>query len=156
MDSSARRLICISRYAVVVIDPMPAKSSATFRTRRDVHGIALAPALNRGFISNGRGNNVTIFDIKTLKAISQVATGDNPDSDPFRAETGRVFTFNGRGNNSTAIDAKSGMVVGTIALGGKPEFSVADDKGHVYMNIEDTNEIVEIDAAKAAVRNDTR
>jgi DNA-binding beta-propeller fold protein YncE len=62
-----------------------------------------------------------------------------------------VFTFNGRSNNSTAIDAKTGMVVGTIPMGGKPEFSVADDKGHVYVNIEDTSEIVEIDAAKATV-----
>jgi YVTN family beta-propeller protein len=86
-----------------------------------------------------------------LKPISQVATGENPDSIRFEPKSGRVFTFNGRSNNSTAIDAKTGMVVATIPLGGKPEFAVADDKGHVYANIEDTSEIVEIDAAKAAV-----
>ena len=75
----------------------------------------------------------------------------NPDSIRFEPKSGRVFTFNGRSNNSTAIDAKTGMVVGTIPMGGKPEFPVADDKGHVYVNIEDTSEIVEIDAAKATV-----
>ena len=43
-----------------------------------VHGIAIAPELNRGFVSNGRGSNVTIFDLKTLKSIGTAATGENP------------------------------------------------------------------------------
>jgi len=102
-------------------------------------------------VSNGRGNNVTIFDLKTLKTISQVATGNDPDGIAFEPVSGRVFTFNGRSNNSTAIDAKTGMVAGTIALGGKPEFPVADGKGTVFANIENTNEIVVIDAAKLTV-----
>jgi DNA-binding beta-propeller fold protein YncE len=149
MDSDARRLYVSHATHVVVVDPDAGKVVGDIPDTPGVHGIALAPKLNRGFISNGRGNNVTIFDIKTLKPIGQVPTGENPDSIRFEPKTGRVFTFNGRGNNSTAIDAKTGMVVGTIPMGGKPEFSVADDKGHVYVNIEDTGEIVEIDAAKA-------
>jgi DNA-binding beta-propeller fold protein YncE len=151
MDSEARRLYVSHATHVVVIDPDAGKVVGDIPDTPGVHGIALAPALNRGFITNGRGNNVTVFDLKTLKAISQVPTGDNPDSVRFEPKSGRVFTFNGRGNNSTAIDAKSGMVVATIPMGGKPEFSVADDKGNVYVNIEDTSEIVEIDAAKASV-----
>src|SRR5262249_23758418 len=63
----------------------------------------------------------------------------------------RVFAFNGNSKNATAIDAKAGTVAGTIALPGKPEFSVADGKGKVYVNIEDTSEVVEIDAAKLTV-----
>src|SRR5262249_19129998 len=74
-----------------------------------------------------------------------------PDSIRYDAVSGRVFAFNGRSKNATAIDAKTGIVAGTISLPGKPEFSVADGKGHVFVNIEDTNEIVDIDAAKAAV-----
>jgi DNA-binding beta-propeller fold protein YncE len=151
MDSEARRLYVSHATHVVVVDPDAGKVVGDIPDTPGVHGIALAPALNRGFITNGRGNNVTVFDLKILKAISQVPTGDNPDSVRFEPKSGRVFTFNGRGNNSTAIDAKSGMVVATIPMGGKPEFSVADDKGNVYVNIEDTSEIVEIDAAKAAV-----
>jgi DNA-binding beta-propeller fold protein YncE len=151
MDSEARRLYVSHATHVVVVDPDAGKVVGDIPDTPGVHGIALAPALNRGFITNGRGNNVTVFDLKTLKAISQVPTGDNPDSVRFEPKSGRVFTFNGRSNNSTAIDAKSGMVVATIPMGGKPEFSVADDKGNVYVNIEYTSEIVEIDAAKAAV-----
>ena len=151
MDSSARRLYVSHATHVVVVDPDAGKVVGDIPDTPGVHGIALAPNLNRGFISNGRGNNVTIFDMKTLKAMSQVATGENPDSIRFEPKSGRVFTFNGRSNNSTAIDAKTGMAVATIPMGGKPEFSVADDKGHVYVNVEDTSEILEIDAAKAAV-----
>src|SRR5215468_2107577 len=151
MDGAARRLYVSHATHVVVVDPDAGKVVGDIPDTPGVHGIALAPALNRGFITNGRGNNVTVFDLKTLAAISQVPTGENPDSVRFEPKSGRVFTFNGRTNNSTAIDAKSGMVVATIPMGGKPEFSVADDKGHVYVNIEDTSEVVEIDAAKATV-----
>src|SRR5262245_26247031 len=149
MDSDARRLYVSHATHVVVMDPDAGKVVGDIPDTPGVHGIALAPNLKRAFDSNGSGNDVTVFDINTLKAISQVATGENPDSIRFEPKSGRVFTFNGRSNNSTAIDAKTGMVVATIALGGKPEFAVADDKGHVYANIEDTSELVEIDAAKA-------
>src|SRR5438132_9576790 len=151
MDGAGRRLYLSHGTHVVVVDPDAGKVVGDIPNTPGVHGTQIVPSLNRGFISNGRGNNITIFDLKTLKTISQVATGMNPDSIRFEPKTGRVFTFNGRSNNSTAIDAKTGMAVGTIPMGGKPEFSVADDKGHVYVNIEDTSEIVEIDAAKAAV-----
>src|SRR5262249_21664849 len=115
------------------------------------HGIEIVPAINRGDISNGRGNNVTFFYLKNLKTISQPATGDNPDAIRYEPKSGRVYTFNGRSKNATAIRAKTGMVVGTGPMGGKPEFAVADDKGHIYINIEDKNEVVELDAAKASV-----
>src|SRR5947208_12670038 len=150
-DSAARRLYVSHATHVVVVDLDSGKVVGVIPDTPGVHGIALAPELNRGFVSNGRGNNVTIFDMKTLKMISQPATGMNPDGIRYEPKSGRVLTFNGRSNDSTVIDAKTGMVVGTIMLGGKPEFPVADDKGHVYANIEDTSEIVEIDAAKAAV-----
>jgi YVTN family beta-propeller protein len=151
IDSAARRLYVSHATHVVVVDPDTGKVVGDIPDTPGVHGIQIAASLNRGFISNGRGNNVTIFDLKTLKMISQPKTGENPDDIRYEPKSGRVFTFNGRSNNATAIDAKTGMVVATIPVGGKPEFAVADDKGHVYANIEDTNEIIEIDAAKAAV-----
>ena len=150
-DVAARRLYVSHNTHVVVVDIDAQKVVGDIPDTTGVHGIAIASELNRGFTSNGRANNVTIFDLKTLKVMSQVATGTNPDSIRYEPVSGRVFTFNGGSKNSTAIDAKSGAVVGTIALGGKPEFSVADGKGKIYDNLEDTNEIVEIDAAKLTV-----
>jgi len=136
MDSAARRLYVSHTNKVNVIDPDAGKVVGEIPDTQGVHGIAIAPGLNRGFTSNGRGNNVTIFDLKTLKPIgTPVMTGENPDSIRFEPNSGRVFTFNGRSKDSTAIDAKTGNVVGTIPLGGKPEFSVADGKGKVYVNM---------------------
>lgn len=151
VDSAARRLYVSHNTHVVVVDIDARKVVGDIPDTTGVHGVAIAPELNRGFTSNGRANNVTIFDLKTLKMISQVATGQNPDSIRYEPVSGRVLTLNGTSKNSTVIDAKTGAVAATIALGGKPEFAQADGKGKVYVNMEDTNEIVEIDAAKAQV-----
>src|SRR5215813_9460231 len=152
VDSANRRLYVSHATHVVVVDPDAGKVVGDIPDTPGVHGIAIAPELNRGFTSNGRANTVTIFDLKTLKPIGQpVKTGDNPDGIRYEPVSQRVLAFNGRSKNATVIDAKTGNVVATIDLGGKPEFPVADGKGKVYDNLEDTNEIVEIDTAKAAV-----
>jgi DNA-binding beta-propeller fold protein YncE len=59
--------------------------------------------------------------------------------------------LNGRSSDATAINAADGTVLGTIPLGGKPEFAVADGKGTIYVNIEDTSELVHFDARKLSV-----
>ena len=151
VDSATRRLYVSHATHVLVVDIDKNAVVGDIPDTPGVHGIALAPELNKGFISNGRGNNVTIFDLKTLKATGTVATEMNPDDITYDAGSKRVFAFNGRSKSATVIDAKSGMAVATIPLPGKPEFAVADGKGKIYDNIEDTSEIVEIDAAKATV-----
>src|SRR4051794_2002668 len=151
VDAAARRLYVSHATHVVVIDLDKNTVVGDIPDTPGVHGIAIAADLNKGFISNGRGNNVTIFDLKTLKATGTVATEMNPDAIRYDAKTARVFAFNGRSRSATAIDAKTGMAIGNIALPGKPEFSQADGKGKVYVNIEDKNEIVESDAATATV-----
>src|SRR5919201_2284949 len=93
MDSSARRLYVSHGTHVVVVDPDAGKVVGDIPDTPGVHGIELVPNLNRGFISNGRGNNVTIFDLKTLKTIAQPATGENPDAIRYEPKTGRIFTM---------------------------------------------------------------
>jgi len=151
IDSAARRLYVSHATRVVVVDPDAGKVVGEIPDTPGVHGIAVAPELNRGFISNGRGNSATIFDLKSLAPLGQVKTGENPDAIQYEQSSGRVFTFNGRSKDATAFDARTGKVEGTIPLGGKPEFSAADGRGKIYANIEDTSEIVEVDAAKLAV-----
>jgi DNA-binding beta-propeller fold protein YncE len=117
-----------------------------------IHGVALAPELNRGFTSNGRDSSVTIFDYKTLAPIAVVKIpGRNPDAILYDPATKRVFTFNGGSSDATAIDATNGTVVGTVALGGKPETAVVDG-GKVYANIEDKSEIAVFDPRTLAVQ----
>jgi DNA-binding beta-propeller fold protein YncE len=151
VDSEARRLYISRSNHVMVVDIETGKLAGDIPDTPGVHGIAVAPELNRGFISNGRADTATIFDLKTLKVIGQVKTGANPDAilyDPFSK---LVFTFNGRSHDATPFYAASGELAATIALGGKPEFATADGKGKVYVNIENTSEVAEIDCQKLLV-----
>lgn len=151
MDSASRRLYVSHATHTVVVDVDSGKVIGDIPDTSGVHGIALAPELNRGFISDGRANAITIFDLKTLKAIGTAKTGENPDGIAYEPISRRVFTFNGRSKDATAINAANGTVEGTIPLGGKPEFPVVDGKGRIYVNIEDTSEIAEVDAKKLSV-----
>jgi len=147
---SARLFVSRSTH-VMVIDTTTGKLAGDIPDTAGVHGIALAPELNRGFTSNGKAGTATIFDLKTLATLGTVKTGENPDAILYDAATKRVFTFNGRSNDATAFDAQKGDVLGTIALGGKPEFAVADGTGKVFVNIEDKSEVVELDAKELKV-----
>ena len=152
-DAAARRLYISRATHVIVLDLDTGKTVGDIVDTPGVHGIALAPELGRGFISNGREGTVSIFDMKTLATSSKVKVGDNPDAILYDPATKRVFTFNGRSQDSTAIDAEKGTVLGTIKLDGKPEFAASDGKGGVWVNIEDKSELVSIDPNKLEVKS---
>jgi DNA-binding beta-propeller fold protein YncE len=151
-DSAARRLYISRATHVIVLDLDSGKTVGDIADTPGVHGIALAPDLGRGFVSNGREGTVSIFDMKTLATSSKVKVGDNPDAILYDPATKRVFTFNGRSQDSTAIDATNGTVLGTIKLDGKPEFAASDGKGEIFVNIEDKSELTAIDPAKLVVK----
>jgi YVTN family beta-propeller protein len=120
-----------------------------------IHGIALDHSLNKGFTSNGRSNDVTVFDLKSLKETAKIKLegAQNPDAILYDPATKHVFTFNGRSSNSSVIDAANNSVIATIPLDGKPETGVSDGRGMVYVNIEDKGEIQQIDAKNNKVVN---
>jgi DNA-binding beta-propeller fold protein YncE len=153
VDAEARRVYISHGSHVVVMDADSYAVVGDIPDTQGVHGIALADDLGRGFVSDGRANMSTIFDLKSLKTIGTVKTGTNPDAIVYDPVTKQVFTMNGRSGDATAIDAANGSVAGTLALGGKPEFAVADGRGSVYVNIEDKSELVQFDARKLSITN---
>jgi DNA-binding beta-propeller fold protein YncE len=152
-DAAARRLYISRATHVIVLDLDSGKTVGDIADTPGVHGIALAPELGRGFVSNGREGTVSIFDLKTLATSSKVKVGDNPDAILYDPATKRVFTFNGKSQDSTVIDAEKGTVLGTIKLDGKPEFAASDRKGGIWVNIEDKSELVSIDPNKLEVKS---
>lgn len=157
VDSDARRVYISHSSHVVVMNADTYAIEGEIPDTQGVHGIAIASDLGRGFVSDGGANQVTVFDLKTLKTTSTVKTDVNPDAILYEPVTKRVFTFNGGrrnapgGKNSTAINAADGAVLGTIDMGGKPEFAAADGKGTVYVNNEDTSELYHVDAQSLKV-----
>jgi DNA-binding beta-propeller fold protein YncE len=151
VDSAARHVYVSHGSHVVVLDADSGAVAGDIPDTQGVHGIAIAADLGRGFTSNGRANTTTIFDLNTLKPIGTVKTGTNPDAIIYDPGTKRVFTLNGGSKDATAINAADGTIAGTLALGGKPEFAVADGKGSIFVNVEDTSEIVQFDPQKLTV-----
>jgi DNA-binding beta-propeller fold protein YncE len=153
LDGKTRLLYVTHGNAVEILNVDTGVKGEPITGLQGVHGVAFAPERNRGYISNGRGNSVSVFDLKTHKVLETVpSSGQNPDAIMYDAFSGRVFTFNGRTSNATAIDAATNKVVGTVDIGGKPEFAVTDGKGTVFVNNEDKSEIVAFDAKSLQVK----
>jgi len=152
-DADGMRLFITRGSHVMVVDTKTLKVAGDIPDLSGIHGVALAPALNRGFISNGGDNTVTVFDLKTLQKLDSIKVGERPDAILYEPFSKRVFTFNARSHDSTAIDAATGKVVGIVMLGGKPEFPASDGKGKLYVNIEDKSQIAQVDVTKLTVLN---
>jgi DNA-binding beta-propeller fold protein YncE len=150
-DSSTRRLFISRGTKVMVLDVDSEKVVGEIPDTPGVHGIALAPELGKGFTSNGQAGTISIFDLKTLQVTGHAQAEMNPDCIIYDPATKRVFAMNGRSGSATVVDATTGMVVGTIPIGGKLEFAAADGKGHVYVNVENKSEEVEIDSRNMTV-----
>lgn len=116
------------------------------------HGTALAPEFHRGFATSGRSGTVVVFDLQTLQPVgAPVPVGKKPDAIIYDPASKHVFAFNGESESATVIDAATAKVVATIPLGGGPEFAAADGKGGLFVNLEDKNETLLIDAQKNTV-----
>jgi YVTN family beta-propeller protein len=150
-DAKGGRLFISRSTHVMVVDAEKGTVIGDIPDTQGVHGVALVEELGKGYTSNGRASTVTVFDLKTLKVLKQIPVGKNPDAIIYDPASKRVFTMNGASDDATAIDPKTDTAVGTLALGGKPEFAVSDERGRVFVNLEDKSTVVEFDPAKLAV-----
>ncbi len=148
IDTAAHRLYLSHSTKVVVIDLEKNAVAGEIADTPGVHAFLAVPEIGRGFSSNGKEAKTSVVDLKTLKTISKVDTGESPDAMVYEPKHGEVYVFNHRGNSATVIDAKTAKVVATISLGGSPEFAAVDPAaGRVFVNVEDKNEVAAIDTA---------
>src|SRR5437763_13568017 len=138
IDAAARRLYLSHATKVVVVDLEKNAVVGEIEDTSGVHGFLAVPEVGRGFSSNGKENTASVVDLKTLRTISKIDTGESPDALVYDSKHGEVYIFNHRGNSVSVIDAKTPKVTATISLGGGPEFAAVDPKDdRVYVNIED-------------------
>jgi YVTN family beta-propeller protein len=153
-DDSSSRLYVSHGTQVHVVDETTGKVIGKISDLKGVHGIAIAPKLNKGFISTKTDNSVTIFDTNTFEVIKRVVmTGTSPDAILFDSFSQKVFVCNGHSNNVTVLDPVTNEIVATIKLTGNPEYSQSDRKGKIYINLEDASSIAVINATTYAVEN---
>lgn len=148
VDPAGKRLYVPRSTHMQVIDTATGKLVGDLKDTPGIHGVVIVADAHRGFTSNGGDGTVTVFDLKTLKAEGTVKAGQGPDAILYDPYSKKVLCFNGKSNDVTVIDPKAEpakAAVATIALGGKPEFGVSDEKGRVYVNLEDKSSVVAID-----------
>ncbi|MGB8061418.1 MAG: PQQ-binding-like beta-propeller repeat protein [Candidatus Sulfotelmatobacter sp.] len=145
VDDAARRLYVSHGTELEILDLDSGEKLGSIPTV-GMHGIALAPEFNHGFLSDGKANTVIMFDLKTMQVLAKIDSPKDPDGIIYDDASKRVFAFNGDSNSATAIDAASGKVVGTVDLGGGPEFAAADGHGYVFDNLEDESQVVKINS----------
>src|SRR2546426_7700155 len=152
IDSSARRLYVSHSTQVEVVDADTGKIVGTIGDTPGVHGGIATPS-KHGFTSNGRESKVSMFDTTTLQLIKKIDVGKGPDGIYYDDRTKRVFTNNHGSHDITAIDASSGDVVGTVPVKGDGEQAIIGKDGLIYVNSEDTNEVVVFDPKSLEVKN---
>ena len=145
-DPSAHRLYITHGPRVEVIDSQTGKPIGAITGLHGTHGVALDTSGKFGYVSDGGGNAVVVFDRSSLATVATIPAGTNPDGIIFEPATQTVWAFNGRSKDVTVIDAATRKAVATIPLPGKPEFPQVDGNGTVFDNIEDKSEIVRLDA----------
>jgi DNA-binding beta-propeller fold protein YncE len=151
-DSEARRLYVSHDTEIVVLDLDSGAIVGKIAGGPDMHGAAIASEFGRGFISESNPGSVVIFDLKTLAKIGEVRVGDDPNGIIYDHETKRIFTADRGSKRITAIDAKTGKIAGTIEnLGGRTEHLASDEAGHVFLNMQDRNTMLKLDAKELKV-----
>jgi len=146
-DDTAHRLYITHNSRVEVLDSRTGKPVGAVTGLKSTHGVALNPDGKIGYISDGAGNSIAVFDRATLSIIATVAAGTNPDGIVFEPTTKTVWAFNGRSKDVSVLNTSSNSIIATVPLHGKPEFPQVDEHGAVFVNIEDKNIIVKLDAA---------
>ena len=145
-DPSAHRVYLTHTGRVEVVDTTTGKLLGAITGLTRTHGVVIASNGKTGFISDGGANQVVAFDTTTFATLARIPAGTNPDGLAYEPSTNTVWSFNGRSKDATVIDAAKREPIATIPLPGKPEFPQTDGHGTVFVNIEDKNEIVRLDA----------
>ena len=146
LDTAGHRLFVARQDRDMVVDPGTGRLIGEIPGLDRAHGIAFAYAQGHGFATSGADSTVTMFDLRTLAVLRRTPAAVDDDAILYDPASRHVFTMNGDAGSSSVIDPVTGANVGTIPLGGKPEFGVTDGHGRLFVNIEDSSQIVEVDA----------
>lgn len=152
LDNAAQRLYIARGNRVMVMDTQSGKLIGEVPGANGAHRVVILSDQHQGFVTNGHANSVMPFDLTALEPLPAIAiSGKDPDSMLFDRATAKLWTFNGHSNSASVIDPISKKETGSVALPGRPEFAVTDDSGHIYVNLEDTSQIAEVDAKAGKV-----
>src|SRR5258708_37364698 len=95
VDSAAGRVYCSHGAEVKVLDADNFSVVGTISGLKRCHGVVVLPEIGKGFITDGDAGKVVVFDLKTLKATSEIKNSPDTDSLIYDPASKLIFTFNG-------------------------------------------------------------
>lgn len=150
-DPQTDRVFIGRNNRIMVVDAGSGKLLGEVHGLQRAHGVAIDHAHGHGFATSGGDAMVVMFDLQTLKVLGKTKVDIDADAIQFDPSSGHIFTFNGDAHSASVIDPATGKLIGTVDLGAKPEFGVPDGQGKLYVNLESTSEMAEIDAGTMKV-----
>jgi DNA-binding beta-propeller fold protein YncE len=145
-DAAGRRLYIprTGNPARITVFDLDTLESAGEITGVNARGVAVSAKSGHGFSSS---KPLTMWDTKTLAVIKKIDVEGGPDGIMYDAFNDRVWVFSHSMPHATIVNASDGSIAGTIAdLGGAPEQAASDGKGHIYVDIEDKENVAVVDA----------
>jgi DNA-binding beta-propeller fold protein YncE len=155
-DPADHRVFIARTTHTMVVNGQTGALIADIPGQQSAHGVALVPAVGRGFISDGGGEgSIVIFDLATYAILGRLPAQPDTDGIIYDSTDNLVLAVSGRGKALLSfrpdIDPHNGKLDTVVALHGEPEFLAADAKGRVYINLMTTNEVAVVDLKKHAV-----
>ena len=151
-DPSANRLYVSHGTLVNVVDAQTGKHLGNVEGTPEVHGIAIVPALHRGFTSNEGDSTVSVFDTVTLKTIKKISVAKQPDFIFYDLFTKRVLVCHEDGQAITAIDPERTEIVGKVDLGSEAEAAVVWSKELGFVNLEKVSMVASFDPQRLVLK----
>lgn len=148
VDADANRLYVPRSTHTMVLDATTGKTTADIPGQQRNHGVAITPDLHRGFITDGKAGDVTIFDTNDFKVLGKLKAADDADGIIYDATTKKILVSCGDANQLIMFDANIDPASGkadAVDLGGKPEFLASGNNGIAYVNLEDKDVIAVVD-----------
>ena len=151
-DGSSNRLYVSHGTEVDVLDANSGKVLGKVADTQGVHGIAIVPALHRGFTTNGNEATVSVFDTDSFQTLRKIPVDKDPDFIAFDTHSGHILVCHGDAAAITAIDPEKESVIGKIDLGGGAEAAAIDASGNGFVNLEEQAMVVSFDPQNLSVK----
>ncbi len=151
VDSAARRLYVARDNHLLVFDVDSRRQIADVADLPSIAGIAVAPGIDRAYVTSSADNRVNIFALSNFGHLGHIPLGSNPGALVYDTLAHRFYAMNRESRNASAIDADDGEVEQTIDFGGRPAGAAGNDRGAVFAVLEDRNEVLRIDAKAMAL-----
>lgn len=145
VDEKRGRLYVARTDGVTVIDLKSGKASDRFLAGQRVHAALAVPGTEYVISTNGQANNAILFDGRSGRIVATIPTGTKPDAAAYDPSTRTIWVMDPGSGDVTVVDPTAGKVLATVVVGGSLELGAPDGRGHLFVNVEDRNEVVVLD-----------